>query len=93
MTPGVPTSIVINLVSTLPVGGVCNAGNGGIPFLPAQLAPGLRAWATTLHNNSSTTSYQVTENVFQDAVLSLTEDFKLTSYCNFIQADGSGFGI
>jgi ligand-binding sensor protein len=35
----------------------------------------------------------VTENVFQDAVLSLTEDFKLTSYCNFIQADGSGFGI
>ncbi len=92
LTPGVPTSIVIKLVATLPVGGVCNAGNGGIAFLPTQLAPGLRAWGTTLHATPSA-GYQVTENVFQDASLSVSEDFKLTSYCNFIQADGSGFGI
>jgi len=92
LTPGVPTSIVIKLVATIPVGG-CNAGNGGHPFLPTQLAPGLRAWATTLHNNAAAGAYQVTENVFQDAAFSASEDFKLTSYCNFIQADGSGFGI
>ncbi len=93
LTPGVPTSIVIKLVATLPVAGVCNAGNGGIAFLPGQLAPGMRAWATTLHNNAAAGAYQITENVFQDAALSISEDFKLASYCNFIQSDGSGFGI
>ena len=91
LTPGVPTSIVIKLVATIPVGG-CNAGNGGHPFLPTQLASGLRAWGTTLHATPSA-GYQVTENVFQDAALSVSEDTKLASYCNFIQADGSGFGI
>ena len=93
LTPGVPTSIVIKLVATFPVAGVCNAGNGGFPFAAGQLAPGMRAWATTLHNNVAAGAYALTENVFQDAVLSNTEDFKLASYCNFIQADGSGFGI
>jgi hypothetical protein len=92
LTPGVPTSIVIKLVATFPVAGVCNAGNGGFPFIPGQLAPGMRAWGTTLHATPAA-GWAVTENVFSDAVLSNTEDFKLTSYCNFIQADGSGFGI
>ena len=92
LTPGVPTSIVIKLVATTPVGGVCNAGNGGIAFPSTQLAPGLRAWGTTLHANPNG-GYSVTENVFQLATLSATEDLKVTSYCNFIQADGSGFGI
>jgi hypothetical protein len=93
LTPGVPTSIVIKLVATFPVAGVCNAGNGGFPFAAGQLAPGMRAWGTTLHNNAAAGVVALTENVFQDAVLSNTEDFKLASYCNFIQADGSGFGI
>ena len=92
LTPGVPTSIVIKLVATTPVAGVCNAGNGGIPFLSTQLAPGLRAWGTTLHANPAG-GYSVTENVFQLATLSASEDLKVTSYCNFIQSDGSGFGI
>jgi hypothetical protein len=92
LTPGVPTSIVIKLVATTPVAGVCNAGNGGIPFLSTQLAPGLRAWGTTLHANPAG-GYSVTENAFQLATLSASEDLKVTSYCNFIQADGSGFGI
>jgi hypothetical protein len=92
LTPGVPTSIVIKLVATTPVGGVCNAGNGGLPFPSTQLAPGLRAWGTTLHANPAG-GYSVTESVFQLATLSASEDLKVTSYCNFIQSDGSGFGI
>jgi hypothetical protein len=35
----------------------------------------------------------VTENAFQKTVLSPSENAKLTGYCNFIQANGSGFGI
>ena len=93
LTPGVPTSIVIKLIATLPVAGTCNAGNGGFAFGPTQFAPGLRAWGTTLHNNAAAGAYQVTENVFQDATLSLSENAKVTSYCNFIQSDGSGYGI
>ncbi len=92
LTPGVPTSLVIKIIASLPVAGACNAGNGGIPFLPIQLAPGLRAWGTNLHATPAA-AYQVTENVFSDAVLSTSEDFKVTSYCNFIQSDGSGYGI
>jgi len=94
-TPGVPTSIVIKLVATLPIGGVCNAGNGGNPFGPTGVgvfAGGLRAWATTLHLDPLG-NYQLTENAFQNAVLSTSENGKLTSYCNFIQANGSGFGV
>jgi hypothetical protein len=92
LTPGSPTSIVIKIVATLPVGvgAICNAGNGGVPF--TTFAGGLRAWATSLHLGPAG-DYQVTENVFQNAVLSDTENIKLTGYCNFIQADGSGFGI
>ena len=93
LTPGVPTSIVIKLVASIPVtAGVCNAGNGGVPFTHASLAPGLRAWATTLHLDPIG-NYQLTENAFQDSTLSDSENSKLTSYCNFIQADGSGFGV
>ncbi len=93
LTPGVPTSIVIKLVATLPNLGTCNAGNGGVAFTAAQLAPGLRAWGTSLHNDAAAGAYQVTERAFQPAVLSTSELHKLTSYCNFIQAIGSGYGI
>ena len=93
LTPGVPTSIVIKLVATLPNLGTCNAGNGGVAFTAAQLAPGLRAWGTSLHNDAAAGAYQVTERVFQPAVLSTSELHKLTSYCNFIQAIGSGYGL
>ncbi len=92
LTPGVPTSVVIKLVATLPNGTTCNAGNAGIPFTAAQLAPGMLAWGTTLHQTPNGT-YQVTETPFQTAVLSTTEEAKLNSYCNFIQTLGSGYGI
>jgi hypothetical protein len=92
LTPGVPTSIVIKLLATVPVGTTCNPGNGGNNWTAGDLAPGLRAWGTTLHANP-TGGYQVTENVFQQAALSRSEATKLANYCNFIGLVGSGFGV
>ena len=89
LTPGVPTSIVVKLMARTLVGGSCNAASTLDNF-----APGLRAWATTLHAQpTSPVSYTVTETEFSKAILSGTEFQKLTSYCGFIQAIGSGYGI
>jgi hypothetical protein len=95
LTPGVPTSITVKAISSLPLpnGGtsVCN------PSSPtaANLVRGLRAWAITLHLNTSVSPppYQHTETPFSNAELSLSELAKLTSFCGFIQSNGSGFGI
>jgi hypothetical protein len=97
LTPGVPGSIVVKLVATVAGSGDCNPATGpaftpGTTIVP-NLAGGMRAWATTLHVNSSTGLAEITENVFQSSVLSVSELTKLTTYCGFIQANGSGFGI
>jgi hypothetical protein len=92
LTPGVPTSITVKLLSYLPsLGGGCNAGNP----TAANLVRGMRAWATTLHLNTSgpAGTYGLTETEFSKAELSATELAKLTGFCFFIQANGSGFGI
>jgi hypothetical protein len=94
LTPGVPTSITVKLVSSLPLpGNTCNASAPNA----AALVRGMRAWATTLHLNTAALPapgvYQETETPFTNAELSLTELAKLTSFCGFIQANGSGFGI
>jgi hypothetical protein len=89
LTPGVPGSIVIKLLATTPIAGACD------PASPTavNLASGMRAWSTSLHQNTTTGNYSVTENVFQIAFLSLSELAKLTNFCGFIQANGSTFGI
>ena len=97
LTPGVPTSITVKLLSslTLPNGGtsLCN------PSSPTaiNLVRGMRAWATTLHRNTTTpvlvNPFTLTETEFSKTELSATELAKLTSFCGFIQANGSGFGI
>src|SRR5271166_4945483 len=86
LTPAIPTSVVIKAVAST---GVCNAS------AVAGLAHGLLAWGTTLHQNTSTAapSYAVTETAFSYADLSAAELTHITSYCGFIQGDGSGFGI
>src|ERR1700692_2278691 len=92
LTPGVPASITVKLLSSVPVGGACNASSPN----PANLVRGLRAWATTLHLNSSgspAVGYQHTETPFSTAELSVSELTKLVGFCAFIQANGSGFGI
>src|SRR5271166_2400862 len=86
LTPAIPSSVVIKLTATT---GTCNAG------VEATLAPGLVAWGTTLHLNTSTAtpSYYGTETAFTPATLSAAEYTHITSTCAFIQADGSKFGI
>ena len=90
LTPGVPSSVVIRLLASAPVtGSTCD------PSTPAfvNLEHGLRAWRTNLHQNTTTGNYKVTETASVNAGLRTSELQKLTSYCGFIQANGSGFGI
>src|SRR2546423_1109303 len=47
LTPAVPTSIVIKILATVPVGGTCT--NSAAAVTGATLAPGLAAWGTTRH--------------------------------------------
>jgi hypothetical protein len=88
LTPAHPTSIVVKLAFTANT--ACNAAN--VPT--ANLASGGRAWGTTLHAApTSPVTYQVTETAFSQAGLSAAELARVTSFCGFIQANGSGFGI
>ena len=86
LTPGIPTAISIALVATK--GSTCNAAN----ITANNLVGGLRAWGTTLHAAPSG-GYVLSETHFSDAPLSTGELQKMTSYCGFIQANGSGYGI
>ncbi|MBV8070316.1 MAG: hypothetical protein JO270_10460 [Acidobacteriaceae bacterium] len=85
LTPAHPTSVVIKLLASNGAYG-CNAA------APGPLVSGLRAWGTTLHKLPSG-GVALTETEFAPATLSATELGKITSYCGFIQANGSGFGI
>ncbi len=88
LTPAHPTSIVVKIAYTANT--ACNAAN--VPT--ANLAAGGRAWGTTLHAApTSPVTYQVTETAFSPAGLSAAELARITSFCGFIQANGSGFGI
>jgi hypothetical protein len=71
--------------------GTCNAATAST----ANLAHGLLAWGTTLHQNSSTspTGYLLTETAFSLAVLSDAEISHISSTCGFIESNSSGFGI
>jgi len=89
LTPAVPTSIVVKIIATAATG-TCNAAT----VTAAALAPGLRNWGTTIHAAPTTpVTYQVTETSFREAGLSAAELARVTSFCGFIQANGSGFGI
>ena len=63
---------------------------------PTKLVSGLRAWGTKLHAAPGG-SFAVTETPFSKVGLGGTgpgsEFAKMTSFCGFIQADGSKFGI
>ncbi len=92
LTPGVPTSVTIKLLSSLPVAGSCDAASPN----STNLVRGMRAWGTTLHAVTADTRgprLNVTETPFLKAELSASELAKLSSFCGFIKAIGSGFGI
>jgi hypothetical protein len=84
LTPGVPIGVTIALVAS-------SSCNGSAVAL-GNITPGLQAWGTTIHAKPDGT-YGVTENPFLAANLSSTELTKLTTYCGFIQANGSGYGV
>lgn len=86
LTPAIPTSIVIKAVAST---GTCNASR------ITNVAHGLLAWGTTIHQNTSTATptYAVTETAFSPADLTAAELNHITSFCGFIQANGSSFGI
>lgn len=93
LSPSTPTAVVIYLTATVPgladTPSTCSAA--------AQLTAatdGMRAWGTTLHALPGTpTTYGVTEDEFLQGGLSIVERLHLASFCGFIQANGSGFGI
>jgi hypothetical protein len=90
LTPARPSSIMVKLIATS--GTACNASN--VPV--ANLAAGMLAWGTTIHVTQPAAvppTYSVTETPFAQAGLSAAELARVTSFCGFIQANGSGFGI
>ncbi len=99
LTPAVPTSIVIKLLATIPQGGSCSSSAAN----PGPLTTGMLAWGTTVHAGAAAGSAAaVTETAFSNATLSgidgaaflgIGELERLRSLCNFINANGSGFGI
>ena len=88
LTPGVPSAITVAVIATAESGGQCNAST----VTAAQLVPGLRVWGTTLHALPAG-GYTVAETEFSPGLLSASQLTKLTQYCGFIQAIGSGYGI
>ena len=93
LTPTAPTSVVVKLLASAPVGGSCN------PASPGALVPGMVAWGTTLHAAPGG-GFATTETQFVPATLSgpgtgnnIGELARLTQLCTFIQANGSGWGI
>jgi len=94
LSPSTPTAVVVKLVSSRPPDEVtCNPGTT-LGSASVIAAPGMRAWGTSLHALPGTpTTYGVTESSFLPGGLSIAEAQHLFSFCGFIQANGSGFGI
>jgi hypothetical protein len=85
-----PTSLVVELMATPATGPSCNPSTPTI----SNLAPGLAAWGTTLHALPGTPStYGITEGAFLPSLVNAAEIQHLSSFCGFIQSNGSGFGV
>jgi hypothetical protein len=89
LTPAKSTAVVIGLLASTPVGGTCNAATASA----TNLVFGVRAWGTSLHAlPSAPATYGTAETPFSPTDLSVPELTHLTTYCQFIQSNGSGFG-
>jgi hypothetical protein len=90
LTPRRPTSLVIKLLATVPVGSTCAGSMAAVET--ATLAPGLAAWGTTAHSTGApgTGPWAITETAFKPATLGAGELTKLASVCSFITAT---FGV
>ena len=88
LTPGIEKSVVIKLLATAAPAGPCNPANPGATVI------GMAAWGTTQHlQNLTSGPVYGTETQFTNATLSTAELAVMTSFCGFIQANGSGYGI
>ena len=87
LTPGVPIGVTIVLTGSLPVAGACNAATA-VATSPFLIAP----FGATIHANPDGT-YTSSNYNFLTTPVDGTEIAKLTTYCGFIQANGSGYGI
>jgi len=94
LTRGTPNELVIKLLATRTnnKGTTCDAGNN---YGVSDLISGMRAWGTTLHfaPGNTTTATALTEGAFLNGGLSQSELNHITSFCGFIEANGSGFGV
>jgi hypothetical protein len=86
LTPAVPTAIVIKLVATQTGTGTCS-GSAAKTF-DGNLAAGMRAWGTTLHQNNQG-GYSLTENAFSNVSIGSDETRMLPQMCGFVLAEGS----
>jgi hypothetical protein len=96
LTQVVPNSIVIKLVASLAGAGGTGTSctNSAAAVTTATLAPGLRAWGTTLHNGPpALPGYIVAETPFSPATLSAGELASIGGRCAAIAGNGSGHGI
>jgi hypothetical protein len=91
LTPGMVDGISVALLATAnPSGNAASCNPATVTA--SQLTVGLAAYGTTLHAFSGG-SYVVTETMFSPVTLSASELLKLTAFCGFIEANGSGHGI
>ena len=92
LTPTIPTSITVALVTSQP--SLDPAGRPTIcnPASPNAISLGTLAWGTTLEPGSAG-GFGAVPVPFLNAPLGLSELTSLTSLCNFIQSQGTGYGI
>lgn len=95
LTPAIPTTVVIKLLSSTPATSttgartVCNPGTLTVPSLKA----GMVAWGATLEPAATPGTYAPVSVHFINGALSPSEFTSLTSVCQFIQSNAGGYGI
>ena len=92
-----PNSVVVKLVNTgagpTYTGTSCNSSAAIAGSASFPLAPGLRAFGTSIQRTPIAGSFAVTETPFSQASLSPTELASITNRCTNILGNGSTFGI
>jgi hypothetical protein len=98
LTPAVPTSMVIKLLSTIAEGGSCTNSAANVTTLTPAF--GMVAWGTTVHSavtppasGQQAGPWTITEHAFVPSTMSTGELNRLATLCTFILANGSGYGV
>ncbi len=94
LTPIVPTSILVKVVTTLAQGGSCTDSARRVGSESAPIVGGLAAWGSTVHvPPASMAPIAVTETAFTPSTLSEPERIRLRNLCTLMAGNGSGYGI